>query len=393
MNQELEKNNRKMNPFFLMVLLYAVIALLVAFQEAIITLLPLPIFTSLKWIRVHFITLGMLTEAIFGSFALIIASKTNNKLKTSWLMFFSLNAGLVSLILGFSLANEFMIISGGSLIFFSTLLLFLDLIMAYRNVPKENNPISLLFYIIGLFYLFIGILVGTGLWLGWSEMLLIEVPLEVHIHANNWGFLSLVFTGLLIDYFPVFAKKPLGSEKQLKLILVGMILGAFGLVFGPWFNVLPLIVIGLLSHLAGTAILLALLIKSCDHKRKNVGMMHLVSSYAWMIAPVLVSPFVIFKITGFDLVEPNAPQALIYGWVLQFGFAMVPLLIRNYYTPGKERLGGNYISLVTNHIGALLLWGSIFVVEYSKMLHGLAYVFWAISIIPIAIEIKKIFDD
>ena len=47
---------------------------------------------------------------------------------------------------------------------------------------------SLKFYLTGLVYLLVGIIIGTGLWVGWSEPLRIGIPKETHIHAHSWGF-------------------------------------------------------------------------------------------------------------------------------------------------------------------------------------------------------------
>ena len=72
-----------------------------------------------------------------------------------------------------------------------------------------------------LFYLLVGIIIGTGLFLNWSEALYIKVPLEAHIHANSWGFMSLVFAGLLVDFVPMITGRPLGTTKNVSTYLLG----------------------------------------------------------------------------------------------------------------------------------------------------------------------------
>src|SRR5690606_2008342 len=97
------------------------------------------------------------------------------------------------------------------------------------------------------------ILVGTGLWLGWSEPLRIRIPIEVHIHANNWGFLSLVFAGLLVDVIPQVTGRPLASARSIRTLFWMMALGALGLVIGPWLGgPLWATVPGLVLHLTAT---------------------------------------------------------------------------------------------------------------------------------------------
>ena len=60
------------------------------------------------------------------------------------------------------------------------------------------------------------------------------VPIEVHIHANNWGLMSLVFAGLLIDLYPQFTGRELAWPRSVKAIFWLMSWGALGLVLGPW---------------------------------------------------------------------------------------------------------------------------------------------------------------
>lgn len=147
-----------------------------------------------------------------------------------WDIWLTLNIGFVSLVAGFAGVNQPMILAGGTLIFTAAMLLILQL----WNVRGGDAPASLKFYITGIFYLLVGIIIGTGLWLNWSEALYIKVPLEAHIHANSWGFMSLVFAGLLVDFVPMVTGRPLGTNKNVSLIYWGMTLGAFGLVLGPW---------------------------------------------------------------------------------------------------------------------------------------------------------------
>ena len=87
------------------------------------------------------------------------------------------------------------------------------------------------FYIAGLVYFLLGIVIGTGLWTGWSTPLgILGNVKEVHIHANSWGLMSLVFAGLLVDMYPEWTKKALAYPKTITPIFWMMVLGAFGLV-------------------------------------------------------------------------------------------------------------------------------------------------------------------
>ncbi len=240
-----------------------------------------------------------------------------------------------------------------------------------------------------------GIIVGTGLWLGWGPALGIKVPIEVHIHANNWGFMSLVFAGLLVDLYTGFAKRQLAWPRSITPIFWMMNAGALLLVLGPWMKNELFSVPGIILRLSATGWLLLNVIKPLrgDGITKTPGFWHLVTSYAWIIAPVLVAPLIILKVPGFPGagIEQNAPQALIYGWVLQFGYAIMPYLFSRFLSPEQPaHLGGNWLSLITAHLGGALLWASIFAGDYQALLYGMAYASWVVSMIPVVSQLWRI---
>ncbi len=108
---------------------------------------------------------------------------------------------------------------------------------------------------------------------------------------------------------------------------------------------------------------------------------------------MLVAPLIILGVPGFPGagIEQNAPQALIYGWVLQFSYAFLGFFFFRLFLPDQPaKLGGNWLSLVAVHLGGLFLWASIFIPDYQALLHGMAYALWAISIIPIAWSLWQI---
>jgi hypothetical protein len=268
------------------------------------------------------------------------------------------------------------------------------LLVQLWGLRRGETPLSLKFYLTGLFYLLVGILIGTGLWLNWSAALYIQVPLEAHIHANSWGFMSLVFAGLLVDIVPMLTGRPLGSMTAITSIYWAMTLGAFGLVLGPWLGgSLPPTVSGLILHLAATAWLLVLLVRAF----KGSGMLgipgawHLISSYLWILAPVLVAPFILLGFIKAGPVELTAPQALIYGWVLQFGIALVPYIARRFFLKEERpQLGGCWGSLAAATIGSALVWASIFILPARDTLYGIGFAFYALALIHPLKELAQI---
>src|SRR5690606_23423859 len=100
------------------------------------------------------------------------------------------------------------------------------------------------------------------------------------------------------------------------------------------------------------------------HLWSKPGAWHLVTAYAWILAPVLIAPLIIMKVPGFPGagIEATAPQALIYGWVLQFSFALVPYFLgRIFMADRAAQLGGSWWSLLLGHVGSAFIWASIFI--------------------------------
>jgi len=385
-----------LNPYLLMAVLYLFVAILAALDASFTSLNLLAWFNGLRWLRVHFITLGMATEAFFGVLPWLVAARRGiARPKTRWDIWLTLNAGLVILLAGIPIVNSALIFTGGTLIFVAATLLALQL-WQMRGGSSAPARISVRFYVMGLLYLLLGIIVGTGLWLGWSGPLRIQIPVEVHIHANNWGFMSLVFAGLLVDVIPRWSRRELATDRVINTIFWMMSVGALGLVIGPWLGgALWATVPGLVLHLSATGWLLGLTAVSIQRAGLlgKPGGWHLLLSYAWILAPVLVAPLILLGVPGFPGagIEATAPQALIYGWVLQFAFALLPYFMRRFLA-GEEspRLGGSWLSLLAINVGSGLIWASIFLTEQQATLSGLGYGFFVLAMLPIAWEMGQI---
>jgi hypothetical protein len=384
-----------LNPYLLMTVLYTALAVLAAVDASAASLNLVPWFSGLRWLRIHFITLGVVTEAVFGLLAALAAARAARaRPRTRWDIWLALNAGIVLLVAGVPLANAALMVAGGTLVFVAAALLLGQLSGLRSGAGARGLPAGTgrKFYLAGLGFLLLGIYIGTGLWIGWPQFLQMQVPIEVHIHANNWGFMALVFAGLLVDLYPGFANRPLAWPRSIQPIFWMMTLGALLLVLGPWVKNEVFSVPGIVLHLSATGWLLLNLIRPLrgDDLTKTPGFWHLVTSYVWIIAPVLVAPLILLRVPGFPGagIEQNAPQALIYGWVLQFGFALIPYVFRRAWLPEQPaHLGGSWLSLGAAHLGGVLLWASIFGGVYPALLHGIAYALWAVAIVPILMDL------
>ncbi len=85
----------------------------------------------------------------------------------------TLNIGLIILLAGILSVNPQLIFTGGTLIFIATSLLARQL-WGMCGVDAQPLGQSVKFYVTGLLYLLSGMIVGTGLWLGWSGPLRIQ---------------------------------------------------------------------------------------------------------------------------------------------------------------------------------------------------------------------------
>ncbi|MCO5192898.1 MAG: hypothetical protein M9930_06365 [Anaerolineae bacterium] len=390
-----------MIPYILMASLYIVLAVLMALGASLTQLQILPWFSGVAWLRVHLITLGALTQMLFGGLPYLTAIR--NRLPrpaTRWDIWLTLNAGILTLLVGIPLMNALPIIVGGTLVFTATILLLIQIsrmrtAIAKGGVGHKKAYAGSKFYIAGLVYFLLGIVIGTGLWTGWSTPLgILGNVKEVHIHANSWGLMSLVFAGLLVDMYPEWTKKALAYPKTVTPIFWMMVLGAFGLVFGPWLANTYLLVPGLLLHLTATILLLVNVIKPlwADKAVISVGMWHIILSYFWILAPVLMAPVVLFEVGGVPGadIEAFAPQALIYGWMLQFGFAVLPYLFGRTLMPDDNpQLGGTWLSLILVNLGSILLWASIFIAPWRNVLYSSAYLLWVMAMVPIVMQLWR----
>ena len=124
---------------------------------------------------------------------------------------------------------------------------------------------------------------------------------------------------------------------------------------------------------------------------KGAGAWHLVSSYLWIIAPIGMAPFILLGVFEAGPIESTAPQALIYGWVLQFGISLIPYIARRFFLKEENpQLGGSGLSLTTATAGSLFVWASIFIVPARGVLYGIGFALFAIALIQPLKELVEI---
>lgn len=376
-------------PYLLMVVFFLSMAFLGALGAAFTSAGWLSWFNGLPWLRAHFITIGVLLEAAFGVLPFLVPRRDGQDPPMRWDIWLALNGGLLMLLIGIPLINATLLVSGGTLIFVAATLLLMQLGKGLRVRPARLKASSgRNFYVAALLYLLLGIFLGSGLWLGWGQALGIANPKEVHVHANLWGFTSLLFAGLLVDVYAQMSGRSLAWPRSTTVVFWSMALGALGLVVGPWIGVNALTAGGLVVHTAGTLLLLANVIRPLWGRRqaRSAGMGHLIGAYVWFLLPVVVAPFIVANVDSVAVqnVEQSGAPILVYGWILQFGYALIPYLFARALKKNEPaRLGGNWLSLATIHAGGIAYALSLFLGVQTGLLQAIAFVLWAISMLPI----------
>lgn len=106
------------NLYLVSALFYLVTAVLMALDIALVHWGVLPGFSGLAWLRVHFITLGFVSQAVFGVLPRLQAARyQSSRPRTRLDIWLALHLGLVVLIAGIPIVNKAMILTGGTLVF------------------------------------------------------------------------------------------------------------------------------------------------------------------------------------------------------------------------------------------------------------------------------------
>jgi len=391
-----------MIPYLLMAILYLSLAVLAALESSFSGLQIVPWFNGMVWLRVHLITLGVMTQILFALMPMLTAIRYRQpKPPIRWDIWLTLNGGIMTLLVGIPLVSKVPIFIGGTLVFIAVILLIHQLSRMKPSAQAENDVKrshkGRKFYIAGLAYFLVGITVGTGLWIGWMEPLGVQDTMGAHIHSNSWGLMSLVFTGLLVDMYPVWMKRPFANPQSITPIFWLMTLGAFGLIFGPWFDTLYLTVPGLVMHVVSTFWLLHNIIKPLrgDKAAWTPGIWHIVLSYIWFVGPLLFAPLILFNVPGIPgtKIEAAGPQIMVYGFLLQFGYAVIPYFFSRIFLPEQEaKLGGTKFTVIVMNVGAALPWFAVLMTPLNHLygtLFAISYLLWAIATVPIALTLWR----
>jgi cytochrome c oxidase cbb3-type subunit 1 len=384
------------NPFYLMAGVYL---LLEVFALAALALMAAGVdvaIPDLIWLRIHLLTIGVVTQVVLGALPSLVAARLglqppgrvlNGAL---WLL---VNASFALLLYAMPQGFSLLAAIGAGGIFLAIVLMLVSFHLR-GACPPFGARAGARFFVAGpLFFLF-GIYMAVSMLLNWPARGGFFGELEGHVHANVWGFLALVVAGFLLERIPAAVGRPLRWPRLVTVTSWLLIVGAAGLVLGPWLGVLPLTMGGIATYIVGTVTLLVNLAATVVAGRRwTANIAHLLIAYLWMIVPAAVAPIVL-AVTGklpTGSVEAAAVSGLIGGWVLQIALGALPLRLRE-----LRRLSsgwdGCWGSVALLNLGVLLIWVSAFIssVDVSTPLTVAGYALMALAATPPVIAIIRL---
>ncbi len=337
------------NPFYLMAVVYFAVGLLAAVNQSMFNAGLAAAVPGVNWLRVHMVVLGGITQVAFGFLPEYLASKwdvrpipRSERLRQwAWL-----NLGVIVLVGGMSYYHGVTAVVGATLVLLG-LICFSRGIYGMWSKTTQRLQGARFFYTAPLF-------LATGITL--AILMLAEVPApggyagmkEAHIHSNAWGFLGFVAAGILLELFPRMVDSELASRRLVSWTYWLMVVGAVGLVLGPWMAWHWATLWGVPPYLLGTLLLLYNIVRTLLGARTvHLGPARMVAAYAWLALPAVIAPFVLTlgpEVLPVSRIERAALHGLISGWALQLAMGGLPWILT-----GQKRGSGEPLSATSEH--------------------------------------------
>ena len=365
--------NARNDPFFRMAGLYLTVGLLAVVGTVAVDLGVLDPLARLRWVTIHLVTIGGMTQALFGALPALVGSAVGREdaaagpASSRWGQWLALNVGYLLVLFGMVTGATLVTVTGATLVLVALALLVATVWRLTRGATGTLGRA----YGVAPWFLVVGILAAFGMLLGLHGPGGYFGSLEAHVHANVWGFLGIVVAATLLQFAPALA----GSDsrhsvrpRRRRVAVAGLTLGAAGLVAGPWLAVHALTIAGLLTYVVGTAALLATLVGTVRHgeRTSSTRIAHVVGAYAWLLAPVPFAPVVLLApgLLPAAAIERAAIHGLVFGWMLQLATAMLPAVVAAF--DGRDgdladRVAStdyapSWVGVAAANLGVLALW-------------------------------------
>ncbi|WP_205254475.1 hypothetical protein [Halorussus sp. JP-T4] len=319
------------NPFLLMAGLYLTVGLAavagkLAVEAGLIDALP-----RLRWLTIHFVTIGAMTQALFGALPNLAAAVGGGETVPSrgrWLQWVTLNASYPVVLLGMATGSTAAAVAGATGVLAALSLLVVSVYRTNLGAVAGRDEGLVRYYAVAPWFLVVGVFAAFGMLLGVHGPGGYFGSIEAHVHANVWGFLALVAAGTLLALVPRLAGEPLRYPRLKPVTFWGVTLGATGLVAGPWLAAKALTMAGLAVYVVGTLALLVNLVGTwrLGGCARDARFGHVVGAYLWLVFPVPWAPLVLLfpETVPAAGIEAAAIEGLVLGWMLQLAMGLLP---------------------------------------------------------------------
>ncbi|QLG48396.1 hypothetical protein [Natrinema halophilum] len=400
------KLHTRTNPFLLMAGLYMVLGVLAAtgkltFELGLVEALP-----RLRWVTIHFVTIGGMTQTVFGVLPRFVAAVTDGSrsihYRNRWLQWGALNAGYPLILIGMTAGSATTAGTGAGMVLVALVSLFVTL---YRLRPASNRSGGVgRYFRTAPSFLVIGILAAFGMLFGIHGPGGYFGSLEAHVHANVWGFLGLVVAGVLLTVLPRLLDVPLRFPRLRVITYWGLTVGAMGLVAGPWLARHEFTIGGLAMYVLGTTALLVNVggTYRLSERTWDSRFVLVLGAYLWLLFPVPWAPLVILfpDAVPAGAIETAAINGLVFGWMLQLAMAFLPVVAIAALQPSSEFIGAipdateegsspSWLQVGSVNTGMLFLWATAFppVVDVASLLTLAGYFLitaaWAVFVVDL----------
>ncbi|WP_423744635.1 hypothetical protein V5735_00885 (plasmid) [Haladaptatus sp. SPP-AMP-3] len=360
---------KRIDPFLTMASLYLSVGLLALLGRLTTGMGLIETLPRLRWLLIHFVTIGAMTQALFGLLPSLLASvgatesrPTNASRWRQWLL---LNVGFPTLLVGMAAGSTTTAVVGGSFVLLALVSL---TVTVFRLSSRPRGRLGR-FYRTAPWFLVVGVTMAFGMLLDVHGPGGYFGSIEAHVHANVWGFLALVAAGTLLHLVPALDGTTLRYPTLVPVTYWGLTLGAIGLVSGPWLAFHALTFGGLSVYVVGTVALLVNVVgtRRASGCRPDARIGHVLGAYLWLVVPVPFAPLVLL----FPTVVPGAPietaaiNGLVFGWMLQLAMAFLPVAAASadgrpwsfdLEAAAERAISPSWVELGTLNVGMVAIW-------------------------------------
>jgi len=357
------------DPFLLVAGLYLSVGLLAVVGKLGVEFGAIDTLPRLRWLTIHFVTIGGLTQALFGALpALVSSASATTATRNRWFQWASLNAGYPLVLIGMATGDTTTAVAGATLVLVALGGLLVTVFRASTSGDHRTR-----FFRTAPWFLVVGVLAAFGMLLNRHGPGGYFGSIEAHVHANVWGFLALVAAGALLVSIPHLFGADLRYPRLRSVTYWGITAGAAGLVAGPWLARHELTMGGLAVYVVGTGALLANVVGTyrAGDRTRTRRLALVLGAYLWLAFPVPWAPLVLLfpgTVPG-AAIELAAIDGLVFGWMLQLAMAFLPAVavslgsetqdVVSLLDVGVETVGRpSWIQIASVNLGMLALWGT-----------------------------------